>query len=366
MTSAAMTLRDSLRTMMLTPALSGREERMMRLMENAFGSLADQVETDRPGNVIARFDGTDAKAPRVMLFAHMDQLGMLVRKINDGGFVRLERLGGVPEKVLPGTPMLLETEAGELLPGVIGPKAHHATPQEEKSSVTPYGALFLDLGFSSREEALARGVQVGCPVVYRPRFDLLGEHRVAGTTVDNRGGCAVLVETARRLREKPHRCTVFVVGTVQEEFNLRGAMVAAEQIRPDIAIALDVVVSGDTPDLKDRTEAALGGGPVLGMYSFHGRGTLNGVLPHPALVRSTRDVAAAAGIPLQRNATGGLLTDLSYVQLVGRGVAPLELSFPARYTHSPVELCDLRDLEGLSDLLEGLLLSWGPDTDLRR
>ena len=356
---------EDLEAMMRVPALSGHEGPMIRLMKEALGQVADSVSTDYLGNVLARIGGTDKDAPRVMLFAHMDQLGMVVRKIDRDGCVRMERLGGIPEKVLPGCRMSVGTLSGESVPAIVGIKAHHATPQDEKARVVPYAELHLDLGCDSAEAVRALGVEVGCPIVYEPRFERWGS-RVVGTSVDNRGGCAVLLETARCLKARSPRCEVHVVATVQEEFNLRGALVAAQSIEPDIAIALDVMVAGDTPDLRDKNDIALGGGPVLGMYSFHGRGTLNGVLPHPLLVSSFRERARRLDIPLQHNAATGLLTDLSYVQLVGRhGVAALDLGFPARYTHSPVEMCDLRDLEGLVRLLEETVSGWGP-MDLRR
>lgn len=358
-------LLEDLESMMRVPALSGHEEPMIRLMEDSLGRIADSVSTDCLGNVRARIAGTDGEAPRVMLFAHMDQLGMIVRRIDPDGCVRMERLGGIPEKVLPGCRMSVKTLSGDTVPAVVGIKSHHATPQEEKSRVVPYAELHLDLGCDSAEAVRALGVEVGCPVAYEPYFARWGS-RIVGTSVDNRGGCAVLLEAARRLKARSPRCEVHVVATVQEEFNLRGALVAAQDIEPDIAIALDVMVAGDTPDLRGKNDIALGGGPILGMYSFHGRGTLNGVLPHPLLVSSFRESAGRLGMPLQYNAATGLLTDLSYVQLVGgRGVAALDLGFPARYTHSPVEMCDLRDLEALARLLEETVAGWGP-MDLRR
>ena len=359
-----MSLVENLREMMLTPALSGHEGRMIRLMEKKLSPWGEAF-TDRLGNVIVHIGGTDPQAPRVMLFAHTDQLGMVVRKIEADGFIAMERLGGVPEKVLPGCRMLVEGENGQLFPGIVGLKSHHATPQDEKGKVVPYTQLYLDLGLKSAEETRSKSIEVGCPIVYEPRFELMGD-RVVGPSVDNRGGCAVLAEVAERMGQSRPACDLYIVATVLEEFNLRGAMVAAQQIKPDIAVALDIMIAGDTPDLRGHSDIRLGGGPILGMYSFHGRGTLNGVLPHPALVKSFRETAAKRGIPLQRNAAVGLLTDLSYVQLVGeQGVASVDLGFPARYTHSPVEMCDLADLTALSDLLEAAIRSWGP-MDLRR
>ena len=147
------------------------------------------------------------------------------------------------------------------------------------------------------------------------------------------------------------RPTIHFVFTVQEEFNLRGAVTAAEAVSPDIAIQLDLVLATDTPDMAARGDVALGAGPAMSLYSFHGRGTLNGTLPHPALVKLFTQTASQAGIALQRSAHIGALTDSSYVQLLHGGVASIDLGFPCRYTHSALEVCDLSDLVGLSDLL---------------
>ncbi len=137
----------------------------------------------------------------------------------------------------------------------------------------------------------------------------------------------------------------------QEEYNLRGAQPVAQTLRPDIAIQLDLVLATDTPDMGSRGEVTLGGGPAISLYSFHGRGTLNGVIPHPAMARLFEDTARAESLPLQRSAHIGALTDLSYVQFTGEGVASIDVGFPLRYTHSSLEVCDLNDLEGLVRLL---------------
>jgi putative aminopeptidase FrvX len=172
-----------------------------------------------------------------------------------------------------------------------------------------------------------------------------------------------VAEDAHKTRPK---ATLHLVGSVQEEFNLRGAMVAAAKLRPDLAVSIDLMVSGDTPDLEDRCELALGMGPVIGMYSFHGRGTLNGTIPHPALYRHFRDVARRDHIPFQRSANVGSLTDSSYVQLVDSGIPCIDLGYPARYTHTPVETCDISDLERLVTLIGSGLASMGSDFDLSR
>jgi putative aminopeptidase FrvX len=159
---------------------------------------------------------------------------------------------------------------------------------------------------------------------------------------------------------------VYLVATVWEEFNLRGAMMAARTVKPDLAVMLDVTLAGDTHDLKSRFDDVLGGGPCVSLYSFHGRGTLNGTLPHEPLFRLAKRAAAEEGIPLQRFAALGIITDAAYLQLEQDGVACLEMGFPARYTHTPVEVCDAGDIVLLAKLVASMTRRIGPDFSLNR
>ena len=341
----------------LIPAISGYESLMAHRLRDDLTPLCDEVSIDRAGNVIARIEGTDQSLPAVMVFAHMDQLGFIVRRIEPDGYLQVDRLGGIPEKVLPGLRLLIRSEDGRWHPGVFGSKAHHATSAEEKYKVDPVTGLFIDLGAESDSEVRALGIEVGCPALYEPRVEKLCGTHVSATALDDRGGIAALVKIASLLRESRPRASVSLVGTVWEEFNLRGAMLAARSVKPDIALSLDVVLSADTPDLRNKFQIQLGGGPAVQLYSFHGRGTLNGTLPHEGLFRLAKETAAAHGIALQRFAALGILTDMSYLQLEGPGVACLELGFPARYTHSPVEVCDTADLDGLARLTAAMVSS---------
>ncbi len=343
-------LRALLLQLMLTPGLSGYEGRVRSRIRAALQGIG-AARTDRAGNLILTLLGADPSAPSVMLFTHMDQLGLIVRRIEAGGMLRVERLGGVPERALAGQAVLCCVGEGRDRLGVIAHKSHHATPQDEKYRVVPVADLFIDIGARDAAEVREAGIDIGTPVVYAPRALEIGEDRIAGTSVDDRAGCAVLVEVARALAAEPPPATVHCVFSVQEEFNLRGAMIAAEALRPDIAIQLDLMLATDTPDLAQRGECVLGGGPAMSLYSFHGRGTLNGLIAHPALVDLFQRAAARSGIALQRSAQVGVLTDNSYVQLVGQGVACLDLGFPMRYSHSALEMCDIGDLHELMRLL---------------
>ncbi|SDR58180.1 Putative aminopeptidase FrvX [Rhizobiales bacterium GAS113] len=343
-------LRALLSELMLVPGLSGHEGRVRRRLAAELKTLGLSSRSDRLGNLIATIEG-DSGRPSVMLFAHMDQLGLIVRKIEANGLLRVERLGGVPEKAPPSQEVLLCVAEGKDVLGVIANKSHHATTPDEKYRVVPYPDLYVDAGFASAAEVVAAGIDIGTPVVYAPNVVALAGDRVAGTSVDDRAGCAVVIEVARALLSKPRRPTTHIVFSVQEEFNLRGAVTAAEALSPDIAIQLDLVLATDTPDMAARGDVRLGGGPAMSLYSFHGRGTLNGTIPHPALVSLFAETARQDSIALQRSAHVGVLTDSSYVQLLHHGVAAIDLGFPCRYTHSSLEICDLGDLEGLTRLL---------------
>lgn len=339
-----------LRDLIMIPGLCGHEGRVRARIKKLLQAEQMRSSTDRLGNLIATLPG-DVSAPSVMLFTHMDQIGFVVRKIEDDGLVRIERVGGVPERALASQPVLFQIGEGRDRPGIISNKSHHATTPGEKYKVVPYQEIYVDTGLVSAGAVRNAGMEIGAPVVYQPNVLELPPDRIAGTAIDDRAGCAVLLEVARRLAEAKNRPTTHVVFSVQEEFNLRGALTAAQALKPDIAIQIDLIPTGDTPDMADRTDVSLGAGPGISLYSFHGRGTLNGTIPHPALPALFKQAASKAGLPLQRSAQSGILTETSYVQLVSDGVAAIDVGFPCRYTHSSLEMCDLRDLVGLAELL---------------
>ncbi|WP_213973721.1 M42 family metallopeptidase [Tepidanaerobacter acetatoxydans] len=335
----------------LIPSLSGYEQKMAQYMKKKFEENDLPVKIDVFGNCIAKVEGKNPSAPSVMVFGHMDQLGFMVRYIEPDGFIRLERVGGIPEKVLPALDVQIQNRKGEMIDGVIGVKSHHATPAEEKYIVEKYTSLFVDVGAANREQVEKMGITIGCPVVYTPKFKKLAGTVVSGTSLDNRIACAIVMELAYRFREHKPENTVYLVGTVQEEFNLRGAMVAARTTKPDVAICIDIALEGKTPDMKNMNDVAMGDGPVLSLYNFHGRGTLNGTIPHPDMVRIFEQAAQKKGINLQRLALIGSLTDMAYLQFEGTGVRGVDIGVPCRYTHTPVETCDIKDLESTTQLI---------------
>lgn len=359
-------LKDVLKDYMLTPAPSGYEKEMAYKLKKDLELYCDSVSLDLVGNCIGKIGGNGEDSRKLMIFSHMDSLGFIVRKVDPDGYIQLDRLGGIPEKVLPGLCIRIRTESGEWVDGVIGNKSHHASSAADKYKVDEITSLFVDVGASSEKEVNDMGVFVGCPAVYEPSFKELKGSRIAGTSVDNRGACACLVEIARLLRESDLKCDVYLVGTVWEEFNLRGAMMAARTVKPDMAISLDVTLAGDTRDLSSRYDDYLGQGPCVELYSFHGRGTLNGTIPNERMFHLAKRAASEEKIPFQRFAGLGILTDAAYIQLEEGGVACLEMGFPARYTHTPVEVCDWSDLESLARLCAAIAVRIDPSFHTER
>lgn len=357
-------LEDDLSQLMCIPGLAGHEDRVRRHIAAQLARDGITGDTDRLGNFTVTLPG-DPAAPSVMVFAHMDQLGFIVRKIEPDGLLRVERMGGVAERAMAAQAVLVCVGEGRDVPGVILNKAHHATTPEEKYRVLKTPEIVIDTGHGSKSGVEAAGIRIGAPVIYLPQVLPLADTRLAGTAIDDRAGCAVLMALARVLKGRTGGPTVHLVFSVLEEFNLRGAQVAAQRLKPDVAIQIDLMLATDTPDMADRGEMVLGGGPGMSLYSFHGRGTLNGVIPHPAAVRLIEEAARAEGLPLQRSAQVGVLTDLSYVQLVGEGVVSIDVGFPMRASHSALEVCDLRDLDALTRLLLAALgrLDAGFDLD---
>jgi putative aminopeptidase len=358
-----MSLRADLTALMETPGLSGHEERVAAWLRTALAAEGIATRTDRLGNLIATLPG-DPALPSVMVFAHMDQLGFIVRKIEPDGMIRVERMGGVSERAMAAQAVTLAGSKGDVA-GIIMTKAHHSTTPEEKYKVVTAPDIRIDTGHGSKAAVEAAGIRIGTPVTYTPRVIPLAGSRIAGPAVDDRAGCAALLALARARKGQGGPVT-HLVWTVLEEFNLRGAVVAAQNLMPDIAIQIDLMLASDTPDMADRGEMTLGGGPGMSLYSFHGRGTLNGVIPHPALVRLIEESADALAMPLQRSAQVGVLTDLSYVQLLGDGVAAIDLGFPMRHSHSAVECCDLADLEALVRLISAAVDRITPGLTLER
>lgn len=358
---------DVLEKLVMLEGLSGYESKVANAMKEFFAPYADEVVGDRAGNVIAKFTGTETDAPTVMIAAHMDSLGFVIRRIEDNGFLQFDRLGGIPEKVLPALQVSVGTVDGNYIPGIIAVKAHHITPPEEKMKVDGFRSLFIDIGAKSKEEVLAAGIRVGCPVVYKPSFTRLMGDRVTATTLDDRAGCTALVGIAEQLHKQRPKSTTYLVASVWEEFNIRGAVIAARKVKPDICIYLDCGQDGSTPEMHNSfNNVSMEGGPTVCLYNFHSRGTLNGCIGHQGLYKLALECAQEKGLPIQETASLGWLTETAYLQMEGEYVACIDMGYPHRYAHSPTEVVAVSDIEKLAELIAEMILHIDQDFQIAR
>jgi putative aminopeptidase FrvX len=335
-----MSLSENLEKLSNAYGVAGREEDVRALMIALLKPYADEVYVDRLENVIAIKKGK-ADKPKVMLAAHMDEVGLMVKTVTKEGFLQFTKMGGIDDRILLAQKVNVLTEK-TVLPGVVGSKPPHIQKEEERKKIVSYDEMFIDIGAKSREDAQAMGVKVGDPVAFDVRYVKLGKDAVMGKAFDNRAGCAVMVETLEQLNQTD--CTVYAVGTIQEELGLRGAATAAFGVDPDVGIALDVTISGDTPGIKEfDTTVKMGKGPALTVSD-------SGLITHPKVLRLLIDTASQNGIEYQLET--GLMgtTDAARMSLTRQGVPSGTISIPARYIHSPVGLINLKDAQNCAKL----------------
>lgn len=350
------------------PAVSGHEDKMIAYVMKRLENTRAKLHVDKLGNVTATYEGTDPDGPSIVYFAHMDELGLIVKRIEDNGFLKLERVGGVPEKVLPSSLVDVHTlDETKTIRGVVGNTSHHVTPADKKFSVTPIGDLYIDLGCNSKEEVLALGVDIGSIVSYIPNFTQLNNDYVASKALDDRIGIYNLLEMAEMIENKKHEATIHLLFTVQEEFNIRSATPTFNRLQPDAAICVDISPACDTPELKGRYDMELGGGVAIMYMNFHGRGTLGGLLPNPKLNAFLEKTAKEAGLKTQKEVVIGVITDDAFTQHAGtEGIPMAHLSIPLRYTHSPSEVASRRDIEDCTKLMVASALKFTKDVTLSR
>ena len=356
---------DLLRHLCQAQAPSGFEESLISMVAARMRRWTDEVEIDRLGNVTGWLRCQLSEAQTVMIIAHMDEVGFVVRKVEDSGLLRLWRIGGIPEKAMAGQAVLVCPDGHDTVPGVIGGRSHHVLTDDEKYVVDPIIDVFVDVGLRNRQEADAAGISIGTPVTWFPFFHLTEAH-VMSKALDNRLGLYVVLELMRRLSELSSSVNVVLAATVHEEWSAWGAMPSARTVRPDMAVVVDVAIASDTPGMEPLTDTRLGSGPVINTYLFHPRGPHMGTIPNHKLRKRLVETAENDQIPYQLGTFYGGVTDGSTIQYLGRGVPVLDVGIPTRYTHYPVEVASLGDADATIRLLERFLTQLPPRLDLSR
>lgn len=348
-------LRHTLAELTALDGVSGFEQDVVSYLRDAFADVADRVEVDSMGNLYATRTG-EPDGRRLMVSAHSDEIGGIVKSVDPQGFLRFDTLGGVLPALLVGRRVRV---AGHL--GVIGVKSGHLQTPEERRSVPPTGELYIDVGANSAEDVGAMGIGVGDPVAYHsPLLSYTNSDRLCGKAIDNRIGCAILLELFHQLEAVSLAGTLHGVVCVQEEVGLRGAGVAAYRVRPDYAVVVDTFMAGGTPDMGYYKElpARIGGGPVLLLAN-------SAQIAHPAVNRYLRRAAAACGVTLQPcTIVGKAGTDSGTIHLSRKGVPTGGIGLARRYSHTPICTLDLNDAVDAVSLLVQFIADMGQHTDL--
>ena len=325
--------------------VSGSEGSVVSVIKKELKGYVDEIREDAMGNLIATKRGNKFS---VMLAAHMDEIGLMVKYIDDKGFVRFVALGGWYAPTLYNQRVILHGSKGKCY-GVIGGKPPHMMDEDERKKGVKVDDMFLDVGATNRSEVESLGIEIGTPITIDREFARLANDRVTGKAFDNRAGVAMLIKTLKNV-ESPF--TIYGVFTVQEEVGLKGARTSAYALDPDCAIATDVTIPGDHPGMEMKDAAVeMGKGPVITIVDSSGRG----LIANRKVVKWLKDAAEANNIPVQVEVGSGGTTDATAIHLTKGGIPSTTLCIPSRYIHSPVEVLDLRDIEAAVDLLVAAL-----------
>ncbi len=321
--------------------ISGYEDDIREIIKAELEDYVDEIKVDKLGNVICVRNGSDFEE---MIAAHMDEIGFMVKFIDENGYIRFTPIGGWFSQIALGQRVILHGSKGRVY-GVIGCKPPHLMKNDERKKAIEFKDMFIDVGAGSREEVVEMGIEVGTPITIDRELVDLGKSKVTGKALDDRVGLAVMIKA---LKETKSDATIYAVGTVQEEVGLKGAKVSAFAIEPDVAIVVDVCVATDFPGAESaHMDIKLGKGPAITVADAGGRG----LIASRRVLRWLRETAEKHGIPYQLEVAEGGTTDATAIHITKSGIPAGVVSVPARYIHSPVEVVDLNDVNNCSLLV---------------
>ncbi|NLW49443.1 MAG: M42 family metallopeptidase [Candidatus Brocadiaceae bacterium] len=330
----------------------GAEDAVRAFMREALDGLGE-FEMDRLGSLVCKKVGRE-DSPRIMIPAHMDEVGFMVKDITEDGYLRFAPLGGWLDQTLLGHMVTVWTRKGPL-DGVIGCAPPHMTPPEERDKVIKRKSMFIDVGACDQKHAREKlHVRIGDPIVPKEAFRKLGDGKhLLAKAWDDRIGCALIIELLQSLQKTDHPNTVFGVGTVQEEVGTRGAKTAADVVNPDFCIVLEVGLATDMPGIKGEPAVSLGKGPDICVLE-------GGAIPDRRFTQFVMDVAEKADIPHQVSLIERGSTDARVIHIHQRGVPSVVIGVPARYIHSHAGVIHADDYDKTLKLVETVVKELGP------
>lgn len=325
--------------------IAGNEREPREVMKKYIAPYADEITQDGLGSLIAKKTGEE-NGPKVMVAGHLDEVGFMVSRIDDKGFISFQSVGGWWNQVMLAQRVTIVTRKGDTVTGVIGSKPPHILSPEARKKPVEIKDMFIDVGAASKDEAKEWGILPGDMIVPYFEFTVMNnEKHLLAKAWDNRIGCAIAIDVLKALKNEAHPNVVYGVGAVQEEVGLRGARTATTKIEPDIGFAVDVGVAGDTPGISDKESTAkIGEGPQIVLYDAS-------MVSHKGLRNLVIDTAEQAGIPYQFETMAGGGTDAGSIHISANGVPALAICVPTRYIHSHAAILHRDDFENTVKLV---------------
>jgi putative aminopeptidase FrvX len=313
-----------------------------------------EFETDNLGSLVCKKVGK-SESPRIILPAHMDEIGFMVKDITDQGYLKFTALGGWLDQTMLGHVVSVKTRKGAHV-GVIGCIPPHLMPRDERDKLIKRAKMFIDVGAPDKKYATEQmGIRIGDAIVPSEPFRVIGDGKhLLSKAWDNRIGCAVLIDVMQALRKTTHPNTVYGVGTTQEEVGTRGAETAADVVNPDFCIVLDVGLATDMPGIEGEVKVEFGKGPIIYVMDA-------GTIGHRRFNDFVFDLADKKKMPYQLSVMEGGATDARSIGLHGRGVPSLLLGFPARYIHSHAGLVHTDDYDASVKLVLEIVKALSPE-----
>ena len=338
-------MEDLLKRLVDSASISGYEKNIRDLISKEIKPYVDEIKVDKIGNLICK---KGSGSPKVMLTAHMDEVGLMVKYIDEDGFIKFEPVGGWDPKVLLSQKFKIHGTKGPII-GVIGSKPIHLQDREDVNKIVKLNDMFIDIGAKNKKEVAAIGIRLGDFITIYGEFNKLNGSRITAHGFDDRIGCLVMIEVMKNL--KKFKGTVYAVGTVKEEIGLVGVRGSAFSINPDVVISLDTTTSGDTPELKPyEAPARMGLGPVLVVKDAIS-------IIQSEMKEWVEDVAKKNKIKIQFDILSGGATDASVTPMIREGIPSIAILTPTRYLHTPTEVADMNDVKNAVTLVTELVKS---------
>ncbi|MCG2284036.1 M42 family metallopeptidase [Staphylococcus epidermidis] len=336
--------------------ISGHEMQVKSLMKDYLTPVSDEIVEDRLGGIFGKKNATHG-TKSLMISGHLDEIGFIVTQIDEQGYIYFTPIGGWWNQVMLSQKVTITTENDKEIRGIIGSKPPHALSPEERKKPVDIKNMYIDIGVGSKEEAKEAGIELGNMITPYSEFESLANDKyLTAKAFDNRYGCALAVDVLQQLKDENMDINLYAGATVQEEVGLRGAKVAANLIKPDLAIAVDVGVAYDVPGMtSEKNEGKLGDGPLAILMDATS-------IAHDGLRKHIKDVAEHHNIPVQWATTPGGGTDAGSIHVANEGIPTITIGVPLRYMHSNVSVLNIDDYTNSVHLITKIVRSLNDDS----